>query len=455
MISFKVNFGTKNIEKVDKIKFWCDDIEIGGKRKIMGKRIKWIPVALVLVLAISIFASCGYDATLKTGNVEKISKLNTAANGDFKILQLTDLHLTSNGSYAKDRETLRWVEESVEIAQPDLVVVTGDATAGDVKGRNAGLLAMANIFEKKQVYWAYTFGNHDGEHDVDANGKAWWNGRDGKQYVGNESLYKLLTGYEYSLMVRDPLEIPDPSLSEQEQEQIKDDMGVGNYVIDLMHNDKHVFSLIFMDSHGKNYFRPVDENGNAVLDDKGEPVVKDKGYDGLSQMQIEWYKQKAQALNEKNISSAIFMHVPNYGFRQVFEELDFVDDDGYPHFKYKSDLPGQYKPDSKYDGYEFVMEEDGIYAPRWDDGLFDAMKEYPTTNLIGVGHDHNNSILAQVALAELQQVLLCYGRTSGVNAWSRDIPIGATLYTVHTSASDTIDMYDISIIWPTFSYGNR
>ena len=55
-------------------------------------------------------------------------------------------------------------------------------------------------------------------------------------------------------------------------------------------------------------------------------------------------------------------------------------------------------------------------------------------------------------------MLLSYGRTSGVNAWSRDIPIGATVFTVHTDKTSATDIYDVTQVFPTFKYaekGNR
>lgn len=57
-----------------------------------------------------------------------------------------------------------------------------------------------------------------------------------------------------------------------------------------------------------------------------------------------------------------------------------------------------------------------------------------------------------------EEVILSYGRTSGVNAWSRDIPIGATIFTVHTDKTSATDIYDITQVFPTFKYaekGNR
>lgn len=57
-----------------------------------------------------------------------------------------------------------------------------------------------------------------------------------------------------------------------------------------------------------------------------------------------------------------------------------------------------------------------------------------------------------------QSVMLAYGRTSGVNAWARDIPIGASVYTINTLGTTTTDMVSAEIVYPNFKYtklGNR
>lgn len=441
-------------------------------------------VATIIALTVA-FTSCTnkkYDTMQKTGDVEKASSLTVKSDGSFKILQLTDLHLTTGGTYKQDNETLRWLEEVLDSAKPDLVELTGDIVGGGVKGRNAGILAVANIFEEREIYWAYTFGNHDGEHSKKENGSDWWIGKEGKQtnltdacamsattlntdeYTafygdntkGNLELYELLKGYKYSLLTR--------SEEEKANDKASSHMGVGNYVIDLKDSEGNVkFALFHMDTHGKFYLNP---KGNSDPD-----KYLDAGYVGLTDMQVEWYKDKVAEYSEKNIGSAIFMHVPNYGYRLAFEAFTGLNQYGVPQYTEKTaiahwsemeslpeDLPSMYvayRP-AKYNKIAFDKNE-GIYAPRWDDGLMDAIGFNPSTVLISVGHDHNNSFISAVDVDD-QSVLLAYGRTSGVNAWARDIPIGASVYTINTKGTTTTDMVSAEIVYPSFKYtklGNR
>lgn len=452
----------------------------------MRKRFVLIACVVATIIAMTVaFTSCTnkkFDTTQKTGEVEKASSLTVKSDGSFKIMQLTDLHLTTGGTYKQDNETLRWVEEALDSVNPDLVELTGDIVGGGVKGRNAGLLALANIFEEREIYWAYTFGNHDGEHSQKENGSDWWIGKEGKQtnlteacaetaytlntdeYTafygdntkGNLELYELLKGYKYSLLTR--------SEEEKASEKASDHMGVGNYVIDLKDSEGNVkFALFHMDTHGKFYLNP---KGNT---DPNNYI--DAGYVGLTDMQVEWYENKVAEYSENGIGSAIFMHVPNYGYRMAYEAFTGLNKYGVPQYTEKAaiahwsemeiipeDLASMYvayRP-AKYNKIAFEKNE-GIYAPRWDDGLMDSIYFNPSTVLISVGHDHNNSFISAVDIDD-QSVLLAYGRTSGVNAWARDIPIGASVYTINTKGTTTTDMVSAEIVYPSFKYtklGNR
>ncbi len=450
----------------------------------MKKKLLIILTAILLAVVISLsFYGCNarYDTILKKGNVTKVNNLTIREDGTFKILQLADLHLTSGGSYKLDRQTLRWVEEAIYKTQPDLVELNGDAVGSGVKGRNQGLLALANIFEKKQVYWAYTFGNHDGEHSLDDKGKDLWIGKVGKKTnlldackeahttfnsqdydifygdntKGNKELFDLLKGYKYSLLTR----------SEQEQEPKKECfMGVGNYVIELTDQSGQVkFALFHMDTHGKTYISP---KGSA---DPNQYI--DSGYVGLTDLQVQWYKEKVATYTAEGILSAIFMHIPSYGYRTVYETLTGCNKYGVPQFAEKASLEFWVTKDASLDNENFIyqaytpvkyssidfIKQEGIYASRWQDNLFSAISASPSTILISVGHDHNNSFANFIRLGE-QELMLAYGRVSGVNAWARDIPIGASVYTLNLNASSTEEIIDLEIVYPSFKYtkqGNR
>ncbi len=49
-------------------------------------------------------------------------------------------------------------------------------------------------------------------------------------------------------------------------------------------------------------------------------------------------------------------------------------------------------------------------------------------------------------------VYFSYGRVSGVNAWQRRTPIGATVIDIYVDANNIDARYKVSVIEPTFGY---
>lgn len=435
-----------------------------------------IVLLVVFVLATS-FAACGnkgWNKKQQKGNAEKPTSL-VAKDGKFKILQFTDTHLISNGTNDLDDQTLRWMKEAVEKTQPDLVELTGDITGSGTAKRDAGILAIANMFEGMGQYWAYSFGNHDGEWSKEGGITEKFVGKIGVQtkvedvnpsikedpkYVeaskkydlvygdntlGNQEIFDQLAGYKYCLSRQDPSE---------KEETTRAAMGVGNYTIDLVDNDGNlVYALIHMDTHGKMYSNPI---GNDIR--KNPDAAKDAGYVGLTDAQIEWYEGKAAEYAEKGIKTAVFMHIPHYGFREATEDYTEHSQYGIPQFKEKENIEDVVR-DQLFNDLEFVKEE-GVYACRWEDGLETAIDKYKTTNLIAVGHDHNNCFYLRRNIGEKymedgetdNEIVIAYGRCSGVNAWGRKINIGATVYEIDTNKEELSDMYKISVFYPEFDY---
>lgn len=346
-------------------------------------------IILVVCLSVTTLVGCAGNEKMKKGDLVKTDTLALPSNGKIKVLQLTDLHLTKGRSYSYDAQTLKWVEEAIDKAKPDIVAMTGD-TVGSIYGRDQAMIQLANMLERKKVYWMYTFGNHDGEWSMKTKkdvGKT-----DGEE--GRQELYNILRGYEYSLM--------------NEADGAAD--GIGNYVVKWKNAaDKIVHAMVNMDTHGKKY-----ENG------------ADKGYIGLKESQVKWYNDSMDSLIVEGTypSSSLYMHVPLIQYQEVWEDKD----NG--HIR---DFP--------------AIELEGMcYAPKTDIGMFDAMK-VKGTNFVTAGHDHMFSWMR-----ELDGVYLTYGRTSGVNAWGRYVPIGATVIEIDPTATTTRDMYSLSVIEPSFEY---
>ena len=107
-----------------------------------------------LVLSLSLFAvalsSCG-------GVHHNISEyvLSTNYHDNYRILQLTDLHLGD-----KDNQDLhyKFLDLTIRDADADFIVVTGDLFTFASKDTAKRLFAFLDSYEKP---WTVTFGNHD------------------------------------------------------------------------------------------------------------------------------------------------------------------------------------------------------------------------------------------------------------------------------------------------------
>lgn len=85
----------------------------------------------------------------------------SSKNKDFKVLQLSDLHLTDNldGGYANDKpeETYTNISKIISQTNPNLIVLTGDIFYHSL----AKLEELRDFMDGFKINWTFTFGNHD------------------------------------------------------------------------------------------------------------------------------------------------------------------------------------------------------------------------------------------------------------------------------------------------------
>ncbi len=358
-----------------------------------------VPIAIILIVVGSVlisFAAFSY----KKGEVEKATSIQLKEDGVLRVLQLTDLHLTAIPVTKQDKQTIKWVKQAVKYARADVVAVTGDAVGSlaPFRFRDQALIELADVFEEAEVYWMYTFGNHDGEWSQATKGEV----KQANQDQGKEELYDLLKGYKYSLM------------------QKGDTDGVGNYVVDVVDGDgKVVYGLINMDSQARNW----DENGEKM-----------STYRGLTDNQKTWYEQQVRALQARAgapVKSSLFMHVPLFEYNDAW--LNGVHVGGFP----------------------VVNIEGESYAPDKNYGFYQKIKELGSTDFVTVGHDHDFNWLIKYdedVDSGFEGVYFSYGRVSGVNAWQRRTPVGATVIDININATNIDARYKVSVIEPSFEY---
>ena len=191
---------------------------------------------------------------------------------DFVILNLADIQISDNENYYSEYEYAKaMINKLVEEQKPDLITLTGDNAWDTV-----AYVTLVNFIDSFGIPWAPVMGNHDGQGCI----SEFW-----CAYLFDQA--------ENCLWKFGPK-----------------DMGYGNYIINIEENGKVVHTLFMMDTH---------DDGTWEVD--GKTV---EGYDHLWQNQIEWYEWAVKgiaATEGRTVESSIFMHIPVYEVRTVWNEF--------------------------------------------------------------------------------------------------------------------------------------
>ena len=189
---------------------------------------------------------------------EYVLKKTLQYHDDFKILQLTDLHMGD-----KDYQDIhyKFLDLTIRDADPDFIVITGDLFT--VASRSTAK-RMINFFNSKKIPWTVTFGNHDEQC-----------------YFSVDWLTSQLNSAGQYCYFKD---IQDDDVS-----------GNANFAINIMDGSTVFKQLIVMDSNRYCY---------------GPKYV---GYDYFKDNQIDWYKRLMNHnVNEYGgiVNSLMFYHIP-------------------------------------------------------------------------------------------------------------------------------------------------
>ena len=200
---------------------------------------------------------------------------------DFKVMQLTDVHLGGSIiSAKKDKMAINAISAMINAEKPDLVVVTGDISfavpwAATLNNRYAHEM-FGHIMENLGVYWTVAFGNHDSElYD-------YYTRSDVADMYESEEL-------KHCLFDRGPDDV----------------FGECNHAINVRNSNGIVTRSIIM----------IDTNSYTDEDVLGFDWI----YDNIHEDQIQWYKDTIEGLNEYNrsidenaecVKSLMFFHIP-------------------------------------------------------------------------------------------------------------------------------------------------
>lgn len=298
----------------------------------------------------------------------------------FKIMQIADTQEIP----AVSPDTLSLINNALDREKPDLVIFTGDQIKGYSKKFKKDPAIIESTIDilvepiaKRNIPFMVTYGNHDAQCGVD-----------------NRGQYKFYAKYDNFI---------------SGDLRNADDVGTTDIQIYSSTEDKPVFELYIIDSHGK---------------------AKDgAGYAPVDKEQIEWYVSRREQLKAENgdyLPSLVFQHIPVPEFFDVIKKV--------PKGA-KGAVPAYGEHENEY----FVLNDETIAeggfmlespaSPDVNTGEFEAMSEKGDVLGIYVGHDHNNSFVVKY-----KGVDLGYTQGAGFNVYGPGKNRGVRIFELDETA---------------------
>ena len=190
--------------------------------------------------------------------------------GGFKILQLTDLHLSYRRRAVFKDMTLKFVRDAVRDEAPDLVVVTGDMVWSPFTERAYGeFAALMDAFAQP---WTFVFGNHD------------------RDFVFHTEVLEAAARRSRFCLY----DCGDERTA-----------GNGNYTLSLYDGDGRLcWMLYFLDTGDVSHYPRV------------------RGYSHIVLSQLDWFYDTSRQIRRQNsgFASLVFMHKAIPEFRDMWEQ---------------------------------------------------------------------------------------------------------------------------------------
>lgn len=181
------------------------------------------------------------------------------SNGDFKIVQFTDTHITDK--IETSQPVFELIRIVIEAEKPDMVVFTGDIVLQDNAKEKWD--SIDNILSKQQLPWIVVFGNHEEDYDTK-----------------RPQLTQLLMRYPRCLNSR-----------------TKNVEGESNFILPILDNNRKAAALIYgFDTHSYSKVKGI------------------KGYGWVQLSQLNWYRNQSANYTRKNNNTSLpaiaFIHIP-------------------------------------------------------------------------------------------------------------------------------------------------
>lgn len=293
------------------------------------------------------------------------AELKKDPDKDFVVLNIADVQLNDtelyDGSWDLARAT---ISSAVNQTNPDLITLTGDNAWGMLS-----YIELCKYIDSFGIPWAPVMGNHDGQNTP----SEFW------------CAYQFTTA-KNCLFKFGP-----------------EDMGYGNYIINITENGKVIHSLFMMDTHSN---ADDTDAGKVNLGADGSA-----GYDHLWENQLKWYEWAVNGITKsagKTVESTVFMHIPTVEYSTYYAQYYDSDNDCWK---------------DEYAGECFGVNHEDVCCAHGNNGFFDLCKKLGSTKNIIVGHDHINSSSMLV-----DGIRLSYGLKCGSGCyWEPEMSGGSTL----------------------------
>lgn len=313
----------------------------------------------------------------------------TTDSDNFKVLQLTDIHIGGGVfSVSKDTKALKACYSLISETKPDFVVVTGDLVfpMGIMSlsfNNNAPIMQFANFMRNVGIPWAFTYGNHDTESLAT---------------LGRTEIDDLMKSLSYKTSANFLYPYVQPDI-----------YGRSNQMIEIRHSDGELMQALFL----------IDSNDYI----EGGKINE---YDYIHDDQVEWYKRTVNSITQKEgrtVPSMIFTHIP----LQEYKVANNLYESGSDEVEYFYGILGE----------EMI---DKICCSKYPSKLFETAVELGSTQAIFCGHDHYNN-----QSVEYKGIRLTYGYSIDYLAMpgiENDIEQrGATLITIDKNGGYEITPY--------------
>lgn len=387
-----------------------------------------IVLALVLIWAGLLLANNIASYTLKKyiDTFDTVSKPNVieptvdedghyvfTTDGDFKVMNLTDLHIGGGISSTKnDRKTIYEVCTMVLKEKPDLIILDGDNVfpvpgpiynGGGTLNNRMVAKDVIHLFEHLGVYWTTVFGNHDTE---------------AFDYFSREAIGELYSRDEYKYCLF------KSEFSDTESKA----PSVSNQAILVKNTSNEITKVLLM----------IDSN--AYVDTSLASTINWL-YDVVHEEQIDWARELITNLSNKEgrtVETLMFMHIPFGEYEEAYRELEQNNFNDTENTKYIEGVWDELVDEDMGGRIWFGGCSNKNIAPKDQDQLFETLGPDGLNTLKAVfcGHDHVNN-----AVVEYKGVMLSYGYSLDNLAYSdinkSGLQRGATVITISSNGEFT------------------